>query len=253
MRCWCFLGIPRRTTVEKVKKDLSGWKLSRCVWVMDRGMNSEQNRAVLQQAGAITFSARSCAITRLHRKRLLSRPFHKVAILCVEVWRPRGRRRRFVLVYNPSRPRKTRREATVAEIKLLALGGPEKISRRLSEASSLEMAYLRQLKSGSSRSSDPVGGRALHGKYLLSTSDDSLSGRCALGYSSFWKWSELSALSNLWILKFLLKNSELGNPPQKSPPNPPLQRGAGGISGKASQVGFFGCGSAALCTLWFIL
>lgn len=38
-------------TVEKVKDDLKRWKLSRCIWVMDRGMNSEENRIILQRAG----------------------------------------------------------------------------------------------------------------------------------------------------------------------------------------------------------
>ena len=38
-------------TVETVKNDLLGWKLSRWVWVMDRGMNSAENRLVLQKAG----------------------------------------------------------------------------------------------------------------------------------------------------------------------------------------------------------
>jgi len=36
-----------------VKRDLQGWKLSRCIWVMDRGMNSEENRIILQRAGGI--------------------------------------------------------------------------------------------------------------------------------------------------------------------------------------------------------
>ncbi len=52
VRCWALPGNTQdMTTVERVKRDLSGWKLSRCVWVMDRGMNSEENRTILQQAG----------------------------------------------------------------------------------------------------------------------------------------------------------------------------------------------------------
>jgi len=39
------------STVERIKSDLLGWKLSRCIWVMDRGMSSEENRIVLQKAG----------------------------------------------------------------------------------------------------------------------------------------------------------------------------------------------------------
>src|ERR1700736_3676261 len=35
------------TTVDKVKQDLRGWRLGRCVWVGDAGMNSEDNRRSL--------------------------------------------------------------------------------------------------------------------------------------------------------------------------------------------------------------
>ena len=52
VRCWVLPGNTQdMSTVERVKKDLFGWKLSRCIWVMDRGMNSEENRIVLQRAG----------------------------------------------------------------------------------------------------------------------------------------------------------------------------------------------------------
>jgi len=74
---------------------------------------------------------------------------------------------------------------------------------------------------------------------------------------------------HIWILKFeilfISKNSvvlicglsnffkkfRIGKPASEIPP-PPFAKGGGGISGKQSQViGFFGCGSAALCSLWF--
>jgi hypothetical protein len=42
---------PDMKTVETVKNDLLGWKLSRCVWVMERGMSSEENRLILQRTG----------------------------------------------------------------------------------------------------------------------------------------------------------------------------------------------------------
>jgi hypothetical protein len=38
------------TTVERVKQDLRGWRLGRCVFVGDAGMNSEDNRRVLSLA-----------------------------------------------------------------------------------------------------------------------------------------------------------------------------------------------------------
>jgi len=52
VRCWVLPGnTADMTTVERVKSDLRDWKLSRCIWVMDRGMSSEENRIVLQKAG----------------------------------------------------------------------------------------------------------------------------------------------------------------------------------------------------------
>jgi transposase len=52
VKCWIMPGnMPDMKTVETVKNDLLGWKLSRCVWVMDRGMSSEENRLILQRAG----------------------------------------------------------------------------------------------------------------------------------------------------------------------------------------------------------
>jgi transposase len=40
VKCWVLPGnTSDMKTVEKVKDDLRGWHLSRCVWVMDRGMS----------------------------------------------------------------------------------------------------------------------------------------------------------------------------------------------------------------------
>jgi len=51
-KCWVMPGNKSdMKTVETVENDLLGWKLSRWVWVMDRGMNSAENRLVLQKAG----------------------------------------------------------------------------------------------------------------------------------------------------------------------------------------------------------
>ena len=38
------------TTVERVKTDLKGWRLGRCIFVGDAGMNSEENRRTLALA-----------------------------------------------------------------------------------------------------------------------------------------------------------------------------------------------------------
>ena len=199
VRCWVLPGNTQDvTTVEKVKKDLSGWKLSRCVWVMDRGMNSEQNRTVLQQAGGhYILGEKLRDHQEVHAAALRYRgPFHKVRenLKVKEILVGRGeRRRRFVLVHNPEQAKKdqVKREQLLQEIEeaLLALGAPrrkdyQKAVRRL--LSHRKMGpYLRQLKSGKLKI-DRAKVRAeqyLDGKYLLSTSDDSLSAAdVALGY-----------------------------------------------------------------------
>jgi hypothetical protein len=48
VRSWVFTGERNDiTTVTKVKEDLRGWRLGRCVFVGDAGMNSEDNRRAL--------------------------------------------------------------------------------------------------------------------------------------------------------------------------------------------------------------
>lgn len=198
VRCWVLPGNTQDvTTVEKVKKDLSGWKLSRCVWVMDRGMNSEQNRAILQQAGGHYILGEKLRDNQaVHEEALRYRgPFHKVRenLKVKEVIVGQGeRRRRFVLVHNPEQAKKDRvkREQLLQKIEktLLALRGPkkdyQKAVRRILSHRKIG-PYLRQLKSGKLKI-DRARVRAeqsLDGKYLLSTSDDSLSPEdVALGY-----------------------------------------------------------------------
>jgi len=61
VRCWVLSGNTQdMKTVEMVKRDLKGWRLSRCIWVMDRGMNSEENRIVLQRAVYTWREAQGC-------------------------------------------------------------------------------------------------------------------------------------------------------------------------------------------------
>jgi hypothetical protein len=52
VRSWVFPGdTADATTIEQVKKDLAGWRLGRCVFVGDAGMNSEDNRHRLSLGG----------------------------------------------------------------------------------------------------------------------------------------------------------------------------------------------------------
>ena len=52
IRVWCWPGNASDTElIREVKDDLRAWKLSRVVWVADRGFQSAENRRYLQRAG----------------------------------------------------------------------------------------------------------------------------------------------------------------------------------------------------------
>jgi transposase len=199
VRCWVLPGNTQdMTTVDKVKKDLSGWKLSRCIWVMDRGMNSEENRTILQQAGGHYILGEKLRDDQEDHRHALSRRgrYQKVKenLEVKEVIVGKGeRRRRFVLVYNPEEARKDKatRERTLKKIEeaLLALGDQRGKAHKKAVCALLAHRtlgrYLRQLKNGALRiDRKKVKAEAhLDGKYLLSTSDDSLNPEdVALGY-----------------------------------------------------------------------
>jgi Transposase DDE domain len=52
IRCWTFPGTTSDQAIMKtIKDDLAGWMLNRVVWVADSGFNSANNRAYLQRGG----------------------------------------------------------------------------------------------------------------------------------------------------------------------------------------------------------
>ncbi len=52
IRCWTFPGTTSDQAIMKtIKDDLSGWMLNRVVWVADSGFNSANNRAYLEHGG----------------------------------------------------------------------------------------------------------------------------------------------------------------------------------------------------------
>src|SRR5919109_311732 len=52
VRVWVWPGnTSDQTVIEQVKADLGGWKLGRCVWVVDSGFASTENLRCLQRAG----------------------------------------------------------------------------------------------------------------------------------------------------------------------------------------------------------
>lgn len=198
VRCWVLPGNQHDAkSVEQVQKDLNAWKLGRVVWVMDRGMASEQNRRILQRAGGQYILGEKLSGNRLNeaalnqsgRFKLVSEKLH---IKEVTLGKGTGRRR-FVIAYNPEEAKhdqKTREkilqriDSELAAIKKLAAHKQHKAKCRLLTHQSMGR-YVKELKSGKLKidQAKVKQEEKLDGKYLLSTSDESLSAEdIALGY-----------------------------------------------------------------------
>jgi transposase len=199
VKCWTLPGnTSDMATVEKVKNDLLGWKLSRCVWVMDRGMNSEDNRLVLQKAGGQYILGEKLRDNQEVHKEVLAKRGRYLKIRenleIKEVIIGDGeRRRRFILVHNPEEAKKDKatREKILARVakSLKDLGDRKGKAHKKSVCALLAHRtlgrYLRQLKDGSIKIDKGKIREEAHldGKYILSTSDDTLTPEdIALGY-----------------------------------------------------------------------
>jgi hypothetical protein len=114
VRSWVFPGNQSDvTTIERVKSDLRGWRLGRCVLVGDAGMNSEQNRRTLSLGGGkYILAARMRAGDEVTHE-VLTRPgrYHVVAknLRVKEVVIGDGEaRRRYVVCHNPVEEKRQR-------------------------------------------------------------------------------------------------------------------------------------------------
>jgi transposase len=196
VKCWVLPGnTSDMKTVEKVKDDLRGWHLSRCVWVMDRGMSSEENRVILQKAGGHYILGEKLRDDAEVHEEVLSRKgrYRKIRenLEVKEVTVGEGeRRRRFVIVYNPDEAERDKHNREVilkkTEEVIHALKGPEHTRRVCELLTHKTMGrYIRQQKNGVLKIDRAKAKKEEHldGKYILSTSDDSLSPEdVALGY-----------------------------------------------------------------------
>ncbi len=71
VRCWVLPGNQHDSQcVEQVQKDLNSWNLGRVVWVMDRGMSSQENRKILQRAGGQFILGEKLSGTHLNEEAL---------------------------------------------------------------------------------------------------------------------------------------------------------------------------------------
>jgi transposase len=198
VRCWVMPGNQNDAKcVNQVQKDLNDWKLGRVVWVMDRGMTSDENRRILQRAGGQYILGEKLRGTKINEEALSQGGRFKVLrdnLHLKEVTVGKGiGRRRFVIVYNSEEARHDQktRERVLERIRseLKVIDGLDKAKQN--KAKYLLLAhrsmgrYLKEQKNGKLRidKAKIKQEKKLDGKYLLSTSDDSLSAEdVALGY-----------------------------------------------------------------------
>jgi transposase len=198
-------GLPGNTAdaslVEQVQQDLAGWKLSRVVWVMDRGMAGEGQRRALQRGGGHVILGEKLRSDEPAIQEALRRPgrYQRVRenldVKEIQV-RNGSERRRFVLVRNPEEAERDRRvrerqlERLQAEIDRLNAGRRHRGEKHTKAVCALKAhpslgRFVKELKGGKlvidhARVRDE---ERLDGKYLLSTTDPSLSAEdVALGY-----------------------------------------------------------------------
>ena len=197
VRSWVFSGETSDvTTVEQVKEDLRGWRLGRCVFVGDAGMNSEENRRTLSLGnGKYILASRMRAgdevtnevLTRAGRYQEVKENLRVKEVIVGDG----ERRRRYVVCHNPAEEKRQRehREKLVAQLEaeLEAMRQNERHSKRACEliASSRYGKYLRQTATGKLLVDKAAIEEAARydGKWVITSNDDTLTAEdLALGY-----------------------------------------------------------------------
>jgi hypothetical protein len=204
VRCWVWPGnTAGMSVIEEVKKDLNGWKLNRVISVIDRGFSSEDNLRYLQRAGGHYIAGERMRSGMENVEQALTRPgrFKPVTdnLEIKEVVVGDGEARiRYVLARNPKEALrdKTKRELILSRIKeeLAKLGdlNGEPHCKACCElvAHKSYGRYLKIDEHGQPRidKAKVKAEERLDGKYLIRTSDDTLSPvDVALGYKQLYQ------------------------------------------------------------------
>jgi hypothetical protein len=200
IRTWCWPGNTADTSVmAQVRADLRDWKLTRVVWVTDRGFASAANRRLLQRGGSHYIQAEKlrgsaegeAALARAGRYRTVA------GNLRIKEVKPRPEQGvmtdRFIVCHNPEQ---AERDAAVRQRMVELLTAKLKGSDALSTTKRAELRgkistmpglnrYLRVTAAGLLRIDTAAVKRETHldGKWLLRSSDPSLSAEdIAAGY-----------------------------------------------------------------------
>jgi transposase len=218
VRVWTFPGdTSDQAIIRKVRDDLRGWNLARVIWVLDRGFTSERNRRYLQRAGGhyivgeklrAASSEATIALQRQGRYHTVEGNL-RVKQVCVDDGTDRDR---FVICHNPER---AVRDRAVREQILARLQEQIAASDKLTAAKRRELygalqtkpafkRFLRQTQTGKLRidRAAVTAERKLDGKFLLRTSDESLTAEdIALGYKALYEaergWRDLKSTIDL--------------------------------------------------------
>ncbi|MGC9222221.1 MAG: IS1634 family transposase [Solirubrobacteraceae bacterium] len=218
VRVWTFPGnASDQEIIRKARDDLRDWNLSRVIWVLDRGFTSEQNRRYLQRGGGHYIVGEKLRHGSREARLALARQgrYHTVAgnLRVKEVRVDDGTNRdRFVICSNPERARRDQaiREQILTRLREQITGSDQLTTakrRELYGKLSTKPAFkrlLRQTPTGKLRIDQAAISQEakLDGKFLLRTSDESLSSEdIALGYKALYEaergWRDLKSTIDL--------------------------------------------------------
>jgi hypothetical protein len=199
IRVWCWPGnTGDQELIRQAKDDLRAWKLSRVVWVADRGFQSAENRRYLQRAGGHYILGEKLRGNDKEANTALSRQgrYHTVAgnLRVKEVIIDDGTMRdRFVICHNPEEAKRDKQirdqllaqiQDQIADTDRLSAAERHKLYGQLSTKRGYKR-FLRQTKTGKLRIDRGAvkAEQHLDGKFLLRTSDPTLTAEdVALGY-----------------------------------------------------------------------
>jgi DDE family transposase len=218
VRVWTFPGnASDQEIIRKARDDLRDWNLSRVIWVLDRGFTSERNRRYLQRAGGhyiVGEKLRSdspeanAALARAGRYQTIDDGL-RVKQVRVDDGTVRDR---FVVCHNPERADRDRevRERIIARLTDEIVGSDKLSASKRSELYGALATkpgfkrFLRKTPAGKLRIDRAAVAREakLDGKYLLRTSDETLStADIALGYKALYEaergWRDLKSTIDL--------------------------------------------------------